>query len=406
MLNSSLYIHLPHFDWSWLVSHETENRFPNLVALIEQGASGCTHSIGNETLISGIFSTGYEPNISGIITPFKRRKDGLGVTEIQRYHIKKDFIWETLAKAGFTCAAINFQGTHGSTTTNCTVVSDKFANIYHSAAHDWPVPLNSVYPEQELLKYRDYRWHPDMFDPDEFLPELGIDAANFTADISQQLCNILCNHSTFHNVAVGLLNEVSKQFLSIRYSALSDIHQKLETTPTEHSADILLKIAQVIDLSIGRLLASLHTNANIVVTGGGPRPFIIAKSNDVAPDTLLPSKTALIDVAPTLLAMFGIKDINLKGTPISPQTTKLKVMKQEACDNKNIIFPFSPSSVIPTLQAQDETKHWALKESLALLEYNCLSENKEEVEALLKTIKKDSLAKHHLILLKALKIAI
>ncbi len=280
--------------------------------------------------------TGLEPMRHGVLSRNEMRTDGAALQLTQRRERIAPAIWDLLDSAGVPTSVINFPATHPANSGSGIAVSDYFAAAATPAEID-----QSIWPPDSRDELKSLR-----------LSSSDIDAASLLSFIPRAaeidprydprpalLKQILSQIATVHAVATAVIakdnwrfaavccmgiGQVSQAFLPYHSAALHGISNR----DSEWYGDVVTGAYRFHDLMLGRFieLAGPETLV-ILVSNHGLRmeaPIALPKTErewmarsrgegiailagpGVTPGTLPPNAN-LLDVAPTLLSLFGLQ---------------------------------------------------------------------------------------------------
>ena len=370
--------------WSaaeWGMVHPALDRgeLPHLASLVEAGASGPLTTLPPLILpiVAATVATGFHPPLHGVLSEREPRPDGGGVRTVGARSWRKPPLWENLARAGKKIAVVNWPATTPAAHWSGIAVDESFAVPEGKAFEDWPLPLDAVTPMRLRDVMRDLRVHPADIGAGELsalLPDLAqIDIK--TDPRPARLAAALSRTGTVHAAATYIAEHEDWDFLLVHYALLAEVWRALSGL-TDDSASHDKTVAgayRLLDVMLGRLLHLAGPDTDIFVIGPGgwrrsglamgrpdeqsmaayDRGLLVARGQNIQRDLLFHRATA-VDIAPTLLACFGLA-----------APTEGSVL-DELFAEAPVLAPLAPAPVVeaPPLEA-DDTRTPAQSKALA-----------------------------------------
>ncbi|MGS2719131.1 hypothetical protein [Paraglaciecola aestuariivivens] len=377
------WVHLPYFNWRWLMDDDTNGAFPTLMSLINSGISGQFPRVGNMTLTEGILVSGFAPELSGLITSQAVRPDGYGTFDHCRANISRPFVWDTLDKLGISCSVTNMLATHYGQLDNGVLVSDRFCKVTDPNPSRWPVPLGSVSLLSDIDTLINLRWHPSILSNADLLPYFNNDQQDMDRFGAKHFSRMLTETSIAHSVATHYAEKINMGLNIVRYPLLDEIAMHLSKNHLNNDG-VLVTAATIIDQMIGRLISLVNSNAYIVVTSAGPTPFAIVVGNSCPKDTLFDQKMTVYDFLPSVANLLGFLDNQWLGHvfPLANQASPIvKLDSRKQCSASNSIDNISLTTQLNTPPSKTQNKDIArlkLQESAALaMHYHLLGKQQK-----------------------------
>lgn len=264
-----------------------------LLGLIERGSAGTCAALGPHPVMDGAIATGIAPSENGLLTRQAVRAEGFGTDRVSALDLTAAVVWKYLDAAGYRSAWVNMRATNFGQLHSGFVVGDAFCDIRSREADTWGVPPGALAPLSMASSLAGYRVHP-----------ADLDSAKIKV-----VARMLAENSTAHAAASSLLAQGRLDFLAVRYPAMAQLsHDFPSPVDTPAGQGAAWQCLRLLDAFLALLIALAGSAVFVVVTGGtASAPFWIAHGPGVAPDLLWGSTTSLYDVAPSLLAQFGLR---------------------------------------------------------------------------------------------------
>lgn len=287
-------------------------------------------------------------------------------------------IWNILSDHGRPAGAINWYASHPAEKIDGFVVTDRFAHPTGVLKEDqpwlgWAPVERSVHPSDDLEDLAKTRVHPQMITHDQvktFVPG-ATDHASAGWSKIRELRVLLAHCATVHNAATAFMDARDWDFLGIYYDAIDRFaHAFMEFNPPKmgHVSDedfalykgVMDECYRFHDLMLGRLMNMIDEDTAVVILSdhgfhsGATRPEGTSGIADGQPASWhrpygviavwgpgikrgakLYGAT-LLDVAPTILTMLGMKPAHdMDGLPLTqiweePRLSTERVQSYEA----------------------------------------------------------------------------
>lgn len=311
----ALLVHFPDLPWSCLTQDAAAHLIPTFLRLIENGSAGTCGALGPHPVMDGIIATGLAPSENGLLTRQAVRADGFGTDLVSALDLTAATVWEYLDAAGYRSACVNMRATNFGQLHSGFVVGDAFCDIRSREADTWGIPPGALAPLSLAGALAGYRVHPTDLDSAHYMPFLAREPAAGRDAKIKVVAKMLAENATVHAAATYLLAQERLDFLAVRYPAMAQLSHDFPS-PVDMPAGqgAAWQCLHLLDAFLARLIELAGSAAFVVVTGGtASAPFWIAHGAGVAPDLLWRSTTSLYDVAPSLLAQFGLRVAGMPG---------------------------------------------------------------------------------------------
>jgi len=319
----SLVIGLRSVDWPSLHPHLDAGRMPNLLNLIERGASATLASarpLTREVLWTSL-ATGLLGDRHGVLWQIEIRPDNGGVQRTGRRSWRAPAFWELLEAEGIATACVNWPATSPADRWPGVHVDEAFAMPSGDSFENWALPEHCLSPTALRQALSELRVHPT----DPLHEELAALVPRFQEAVRAKneqltiLATMLASTATVHAAATHIAALPDWDVLCVVYDLL---HIAKSAFRKEDGAGVfggvVVQAHAFLDLMLGRLfeLAGPDTAVTIVSPNGlswtsrgeprgHPRGILIATGPGIAADAMLPGAEA-VDLAPTLLARYGL----------------------------------------------------------------------------------------------------
>lgn len=311
----AMLIHIPGLPWECIARDDAATLLPTLHALIESGSAGPLPAAGPHPAMDGVVLTGRDGADSGLSTARSPRPDGLGRDLTGAMHLKVPAFSHHLDQAGKRCALVNLRGTHFDELANGIVASDAMFEIRAPSYAEWGIPPGALAPLAMAGQLAELRVHPEDLEPSQLGPVLACDGGAVKPEQLRTLAKAVAESSGAHAAATWLAEHGALDICAVNYPMLTQLGG-LFADPAQCGTGkgTAWALIALLDAFIGRMLALAGEDTVVNITGGTEaRPFWIARGPGVAVDMLWPTGTSLHDVAPSLLALFGLADPSMPG---------------------------------------------------------------------------------------------
>lgn len=290
----AILIHIPNLPWECIARDDAAQLLPTLFAMLEGGSAGPLPAVGPDPLMDGVILTGQRPAASGLAAP--------AVTSY-------------LDAAGVRCASVNLGGTKSSALPHGVVAADDFFEIRTSTFDDWTIPPGALAPPGMADQLAELRVHTEDLLPEQLAPLMAREPQGDSEARLRTMAKALAESSGAHSVAMHLVETGACDMCMVRYPMFAQLGgQFAEPAAMKTGTGAAWLLIELVDKFVARLKVLAGEDAVIMVTGGvATKPFWIAQGPGIAGDQLWPQGTSLYDVAPSLLALFGLTDNAMPG---------------------------------------------------------------------------------------------
>lgn len=307
-------------DWPTLQTALTEARAPNLASLCAEGARGALtgHELPGGPAAWVTLATGQRPEVHRVGAADQPWAGGL--RPAARPDWRAPAVWETLEAAGIATGVVAWPAARPADAWPGLHIDETYAEATGASAADWALPPHAV-PTAAREDLRDRRVHPTgiagaMLRP--FVPDIA------TLDQAMDgrlpaLAVRLARAATLQGAAVWMLGETDAQAIMLHQPWLAEVRAAFEADPDPRFAHVTPAAVRFLDDLIGRLRDLAEPTDTWIVLSPGRRETpgaIIAAGPGVPPGARLPA-TRLVDLAPSLLAHFGLRQDTLPGPSLA-----------------------------------------------------------------------------------------
>jgi tetratricopeptide (TPR) repeat protein len=329
-------------DWKVINPLLDSGCLPHLSDLIARGVMGNLASLAPPvvpllwtSLITG--KTADRHGILGVIEPDPTTGGARSSAATSR---KVKALWNILAQSGLRVQVLGFPVTHPAEPVRGEFVSDAFAKISGPVGEPWPLPPGAVYPGDLEHRLASLRVHPHELTAEELLPFVP-EAARIDQKKDRRLVPLvaaLAESISVHSAATRLLEESPAEFTALYYGATgvaSRAFMQYRPPRMDHVTEedfliykgVIDGVCRFQDMMLGRVLHLAGPDATVIVVSAngvysdGMRPietgpenrelwlrphgiFCLAGPGARRDELIIGAE--LLDVVPTVLAMFGL----------------------------------------------------------------------------------------------------
>ena len=310
-----LLVGLPGADWATLPRRLAG--LPFLRGLVERGVAGplrCPPPLGDGPAPWAALATGRHAEAHGVLLPTEVRPDGGGLRPASARSWRAAPLWSQLEAAGLRAGVVAWPAAAPAVAWPGLHVDASFAAATGRDAQGWALPRRCVTPELRGA-LRDLRLHPTEIDaetPAGFVPGMAqVDQARDTA--LAELAVLVAEAATVHAAATWLAEHRAPDALMVHYGWLARLVARFEGAAPPLDG-VVAAAWRFQDAMLARLAALAGPGAAVVVVApAGPGQGLLAATGPgIAGDSLLHG-AGVLDVAPTLLARFGLADEEAPG---------------------------------------------------------------------------------------------
>ena len=342
-------------DWKVIHPLMDAGKLPTLKRLVEGGSMAnlaTLHPVLSPMLWTSI-ATGKRPFKHGVHGFTEPTPDGQGIQPITNLSRNTKAIWNVLTQRGFSSQVVGWWPSHPAEPIRGAMVSNHFQRAVGLPSEPWPLPAGAVHPARLGETLAALRLNPNELLAEHILPFIPrADEIDQKEDRRLASCaKILAECTTVHAAATWLMQHEPWDFMAIYYDAIDHFcHGFMRYHPPrqEHVPESQFELYRGVveagyryhDMMLNTLLQLAGPNVTVMLISdhgfhpdhlrprvipaepAGPalehRDFgiFVMHGPDIKADTLLHGLT-LLDIAPTLLALFGLPvGADMDGQPI------------------------------------------------------------------------------------------
>jgi hypothetical protein len=306
-------------DWAGLTQQMRTGRLPHLQRLAERGASGWLRSAPpreGPSAWAGL-ATGQLPEVHQVAASEEGWSGGQRPLSLASWRAPP--IWATLQAAGVETASVDWPGARAGAAQAGVHIDQDFAEPAGATPGLWSLPRHCA-PKDVRTALRDVRTHPTqitggMLRP--LVPELAaVDQRRDTA--LPRLAGAMARAATVQAAAAWVLENSKAEAVFVHHGWLGEVCAVFDAAQTGPFAKVVEGAWRFLDGLVGRLIELAGPDARILVVSPGRYTglaAVIAGGRGVEPGPL--AQADILDIAPSVLAAFGLTDPGLPGRPIA-----------------------------------------------------------------------------------------
>jgi len=331
-------------DWKVIRPLMDSGRMPNLQRVVREGASGrvaTLHPPLSPMLWTSI-ATGKRPFQHGIHGFTEPMPDGSGVRPVTNLSRTAKALWNILSQSGLCSIVIGWWPSHPAEPIRGVMVSDRYHRASRPLQEGWPLPANTVYPQELAGELAALRVHPDQLTPAMVEPFIPL-AREINQENDKRLAAFLRTLAECRSIQAAstwLIDRQRWDFFAVYFEALDHFcHSFMRYHPPRQSwvgkrdfelyHNVISMACQLHDEILGELLAKAGEDATVIVMSdhgfhpdhlrpssipdipAGPaiehREFgvLAMRGPRIKKDAALDGASVL-DIAPTILTLYGL----------------------------------------------------------------------------------------------------
>jgi tetratricopeptide (TPR) repeat protein len=317
----AILIGLAGLDWASFEALTHSGGLPALSALRRRGCGGW---LTGAPLTRGpapwaSLVTGLQPEAHGVWREQEEWPGGIRPTGKASWRVAP--LWARLEAAGVATGGVAWPAIRPGAAWPGLHIDDSFRESTAKTPADWALPRQCL-PAQFRDTLRDRRVHISQITGDMIAPLLpGLRRGTTEGDDAPaRIAMGLAQAATVQAGAAFLLSETSIPALFIHHAWLGQIRRAFADASYLRFADILSAAWRLLDQMVGRLLSLAGPESLVLLVSPGWRTgpgVVVAAGPGVTPDANFRG-AGLLDIAPTVLAHFGLRDDALPGRPLQP----------------------------------------------------------------------------------------
>ncbi len=331
-------------DWKVIRPLIDAGKMPNVRRLVENGATGqisTLHPPLSPMLWTSI-ATGKRPFQHGILGFSEPTPDGRDVQPVTNLSRKSKALWNILNQNGLRSIVIGWWPSHPAEPIEGVMVSDHFHRASGPLNQGWPLPAHAVHPPELAQTLAGLRVHPDVLTPEMVEPFIPL-ANEIDQDQDKRLAlflRTLAESMSIQSAALWLVDNQPWDLFTVYYDAIDHFcHGFMKYYPPrqpwigERDFELYHNVVSMAYQFHDRMLGTLIEKA------GEGATFILMSDHGFHPDHLRPASipdipagpaiehrdfgilaiggpgvkknkllhgASVLDVAPTILALFGL----------------------------------------------------------------------------------------------------
>jgi predicted AlkP superfamily phosphohydrolase/phosphomutase/tetratricopeptide (TPR) repeat protein len=331
-------------DWKVATPLLDSGMMPTLDGMISEGVMGNIATLQPilSPMLWNSIATGKRPHKHGIHGFMEPDPHSGGIRPVSSTSRKVKALWNILTQRGFKTNVLGWFAGHPAEPINGVSVSDLFPHASAPLDQPWNLPAGAVHPERLGETFARLRMHPGEVTEEAILP--WIPRAGEVDQEKDRALNtfakILSENCSIHNAATWILKNEPWDFLAVYYNGIDHFCHafmnyrppRMEGIPEERFEiykDVVDGAYRFHDMMLETLLTLAGPEATVILVSdhgfhsdhlrprsipnepAGPavqhRPFGIfcMKGPHVKKDERIYG-TTLLDVAPTVLTLFGL----------------------------------------------------------------------------------------------------
>jgi len=284
----------PGADWQAIHPLVDAGRMPNLLSLIERGASGNVKS--SAPLVPAIawtsLATGMSADRHGVLSAYERDPLSGSTRPVGSGSRRVKAIWNIANQAGLRTHLVAWPGSHPAEQLNGCCVTDRFTNPTQPYGEPWPVIAGSVHPERLIPEFSALRMHageltgPDLRPYIHSLHQIDQEADRRVAAFADTLAQTIATHA----ISTWLLEHAEWDLLMVGWAGLQRVCElfmrcaapQLPGTPDAdslHYGTTVQAMYCFYDMLLGRIVSLAGDNATVALVS--PMGFRSGKERPV-----------------------------------------------------------------------------------------------------------------------------
>ena len=343
-------------DWKVIHKLMDEGKMPTVQRLVENGSMGNIATLfpALSPMLWTSIATGKRPYKHGIYGFTEPTPDGKAVQPMTNMSRRSKAVWNILNQHDLRSIVVGWWPSHPAEPINGIMVSDFFGKAPKKPGDKWSLMKNCVYPAELQEELAPLRLHPSQLKPQHVLPFIPL-----AAEINQEkdprlgmLMKIICECVTVHRTASYLLKTRSWDFAAVYMDAIDHFchgYMKYHPPKQDHiDQESYDRFNNVVtqgyiyhDIMLNDLLQNADEDTTVILMSdhgfhpdhlrpkaipnepAGPAVehrnlgIFVASGPGIKKDFVVGGAN-LLDVAPTVLAMYGLPfGEDMDGRPLS-----------------------------------------------------------------------------------------
>lgn len=331
-------------DWKIINPLLDSGMMPALESLVNNGVMGniATLDPPMSPMLWTSIATGKHADQHGIMGFTEPAPEGKGVRPCMVTSRKVKAVWNMLMQSGYKTNVVGWWPSHPAEPVNGVYISNFYQNVTSEYGKPWPLAPGAVHPKEKEELFKQFRVHPGELTEAHILPFVP-DAAKIDQEKDKHLSSlakIIAECASVHAAATYILENEEWDFTAVYYDAVDhfchgfmDFHPpKMEQVPQE-MFDLYKGVVEggyiFHDMMLGRLLEYVDDETTVILISdhgfhsdhlrpkgipqepAGPAlqhrdyGIFVMKGPGIIKDERVYG-TTLLDVAPTILTLFGL----------------------------------------------------------------------------------------------------
>lgn len=305
-------------DWASLSQQIRAGRLPNLQRLADRGASGWLRSTPPREgpAAWATLATGQLPEVHQVVLSEEAWSAGRRPLSLASWRAPP--LWATLQAAGIETASVDWPGARAGAAQAGLHVDPDFAEPAGATPELWSLPPRCA-PAAVRDALRELRTHPTQITGGMLLPLVPdlseIDQRRDTA--LPRLAAAMARAATVQAAATWVLEEADAEAVFVHHGWLGEVRGVFDTAREGPFAQVVDGAWRFLDGLVGRLIDLAGPDAQVLFVSPGRRTGLgVAVAGGAGSQTGRFPQADVLDIAPTVLAAFGLSDPRLSGRPI------------------------------------------------------------------------------------------
>lgn len=316
----TLLLGISGLDWTGLHDAVAAGWTPHLAALMARGGVGGLDAAGAPpgTAAWTMLATGQPPSVNGIARDLEY--GGGGPRPVGRAAWRAAALWQTLTAAGIATGSVAWPGSGGGALARWPGlhVDTRFALASAKTWDHWLLPLHSV-PDAHRDELRALRVHPTDITAAQmqpFVPAIATIDQDFDLGLTT-LAVAMAQAATVQAAAIWALAQPDWRFLAVHHRFLGSARSVSHGAIPPYD-QVAAGAWRFIDAMIGAIAAAAAPDTTLLIASPGwhDASGVLVAAGPGLPHGRIKTAT-LTDLAPTILARFGLADATLPGRILS-----------------------------------------------------------------------------------------
>ena len=331
-------------DWKVIRPLMDAGKMPNVRRLVEHGATGQIATLDPplSPMLWTSIATGKRPFKHGIHGFSEPTPDGRGVQPVTNLSRKTKALWNILNQNDLRSVVIGWWPSHPAEPIDGVMVSDRFHRANRPLDEGWPLDADAVHPHELAETLAGLRVHPDQLTPEMVEPFIPL-AREINQDADKRLSTcmrIIAECMSIHAAATWLVEHRPWDFFAVYFDSIDHFchgfmryHPPRQAWVRERDFELYAQVVaagyELQDRMLGELIAKAGPQATVMLVSdhgfhpdhlrpasipdvpAGPAVEhrdlgVLAISGPGIKQGELLQGPSVLDVAPTILALYGL----------------------------------------------------------------------------------------------------